>query len=101
MKSKQAKFGILRQKAESPCTGLVAEVEARYSTRKDGCWPSAFPIHIHQLSLVSRFRSIEVSPCQVALQMSNPSNSIPAPFLASASVITDCGCVRELNEDCC
>src|SRR5215470_11770114 len=33
--------------------------------------------------------------------MSNPSNSIPASFLVSASVITDCGCVRDLNEDCC
>src|SRR5215831_11989454 len=33
--------------------------------------------------------------------MSNPSNSIPASFLISASVITDCGCVRDLNEDCC
>src|SRR5215471_11742726 len=33
--------------------------------------------------------------------MSNPSNSIPASLLVSASVITDCGCVRDLNEDCC
>jgi protein phosphatase len=23
------------------------------------------------------------------------------PFVVSASVVTDCGCVRELNEDCC
>src|SRR5215813_5423667 len=33
--------------------------------------------------------------------MANPGNSIPEPFLVSASLITDCGCVRDLNEDCC
>jgi protein phosphatase len=33
--------------------------------------------------------------------MANPGNSIPEPFLVSASLITDCGCVRDVNEDCC
>lgn len=34
-------------------------------------------------------------------QTANPGNLETGPFLVSASVITDTGCVRELNEDCC
>src|SRR5262249_2948718 len=33
--------------------------------------------------------------------MTNPSNSIAKSFSVSASLITDSGCVRDLNEDCC
>jgi PPM family protein phosphatase len=33
--------------------------------------------------------------------MAFPTRPEPGPFSVSASLITDCGCVRDLNEDCC
>jgi PPM family protein phosphatase len=33
--------------------------------------------------------------------MANPGSTAPGMLFVSASLITDCGCVRELNEDCC
>jgi protein phosphatase len=33
--------------------------------------------------------------------MANPGSTAPGTLVVSASLMTDCGCVRELNEDCC
>jgi PPM family protein phosphatase len=33
--------------------------------------------------------------------MANPGSTTPGTLFVSASLITDCGCVRDLNEDCC